>query len=134
MPDFFFIFFGIFLYGVHLQRKAQRRSRRLSRAVGQYPAATPREITNAHNSPRPIREVFGDGDFEVGVDIEPGNYLSLGKEPYFTIWKRLRDFTGEGVICSGGGAGPCIVTILPTDKGFESHFSGGWIRIDEKQT
>jgi len=83
---------------------------------------------------RQVREVFGDGDFEVGVDIGPGTYLSLGRDPYITIWKRLRDFTGEGVISSGGDSGPCIVTILPTDGGFESHFSGSWIRIDQKQT
>ena len=69
---------------------------------------------------RTIHEVFGDGDFEVGIDIEPGTYLSVGYEPHITIWKRLRDFTGDGVICSGGGIGPCVVTILPTDKGLKA--------------
>jgi hypothetical protein len=78
-----------------------------------------------------ILETFGDGVFEVGVDIAPGTYRSPGGDPSFpTIWHRLSDFTGDGIIAEGGCSGPCIVIITKSDGGFESLNSGGWTLID----
>jgi len=79
--------------------------------------------------PRVIQDSFGDGVFEVGVDIAPGTYCAAGQPPFHTIWQRLSDLTVNGVITTGDAVGPCIVTIAMTDRGFKSQFSGGWTRI-----
>lgn len=77
-----------------------------------------------------MHERFGDGVFEVGVDISPGTYFAPGHPSRPTTWQRLSDFTGAGVISSGSTHGPCIVTILRSDRGFASQDSGGWTSID----
>jgi hypothetical protein len=57
---------------------------------------------------------------------------ALGEDGNAIMWARLSDFSGSGVLAMGCIWGPCIVTILPTDRGFECHFSGGWTRIEEE--
>lgn len=70
----------------------------------------------------------GDGAYRVGKDISPGTYRSNGGDGCY--WARLRSFSGslDGIIANGNPAGPTVVTIKPTDKGFETARCAGWTR------
>jgi hypothetical protein len=73
---------------------------------------------------------FGDGRYEVGVDIVPGKYKTPGGTgPDKCYWARLKDLNGlvTSAIATGyDERGPDIVTIDPKDKGFETHACGYW--------
>ncbi|GAA1650189.1 hypothetical protein GCM10009733_054010 [Nonomuraea maheshkhaliensis] len=57
----------------------------------------------------------------VGTDIQPGTYRTTGPTAGFPLcyWARLKSTTGD-VIASGMPTGPASVTILPTDKAFQT--------------
>jgi hypothetical protein len=118
---FLLCFFMIWLYGRHLVKRDLSRMRK-EQESGPMAHSTDQ---------RSLRDRFGDGMYEVGVDIAPGTYRSLGRAPLETMWQRVSDFSGtEGAIIGCGVVrGPCIVTIAATDRGFESVSSGGWKRI-----
>ncbi len=69
---------------------------------------------------------FGDGVWEVGVDIEPGVYASTSVDHCY--WERMSGFTGDDILANGtADAGThVIVEILPTDAGFTSQGCGTW--------
>jgi hypothetical protein len=69
---------------------------------------------------------FGDGTHRVGTDIEPGTYRTEGAPGCY--WARLRSFSGEleAIIANANPSGPAVVTIAPTDAGFESTNCGAW--------
>lgn len=74
---------------------------------------------------------FGDGIYEVLVDIMPGTYRSTGPAPGTKpscYWARLKDLQGQvtSLLASDYGAGPNVVTIAPSDKGFETRGCGEW--------
>lgn len=74
---------------------------------------------------------FGDGTFEVLVDIKAGVYKTTGGPPGAPIcyWARMKDTRGEitSLLASGyGNTGPDIVTITPSDKAFETRGCGVW--------
>ena len=81
---------------------------------------------------------FKDGIWEVGEDIAPGTYRTLGAEGCY--WSRLRRLTGRqrDVIVDENTAGPAIVTIKRRDVGFESARCRSWTsdlgRITESRT
>jgi hypothetical protein len=131
---FFVCFFILFCIGLCLERRDYRRRAKKYKANSSNGINFGNSPSKADApSPRALLDTFGDGVFEVGVDIAPGTYRSPGGDPSIpTIWHRLRDFSGEGIIAEGGCAGPCIVTISETDQGFESLNSGGWKRIDQE--
>jgi hypothetical protein len=70
---------------------------------------------------------FGDGTHRVGRDIPPGTYRAA-KANDGCYWARLRNFSGElsGIIANGNAAGPALVRIRRTDRGFESARCGTW--------
>lgn len=114
-------------------RKLQRSGTRTSAAAPASPSfveASPSSAVRVDAVRRTMHERFGDGVFEVGVDIAPGTYFAPGHPSRPTTWQRLSDFTGAGVISTGSTHGPCIVTILRSDRGFASQDSGGWTSID----
>lgn len=79
------------------------------------------------NAPAPAAALaFGSGVKIVGRDIAPGTYRSMGGD--FCYWERLRGFGGtlREIIANEFGAGPWIVTISATDKGFDSSRCGAW--------
>lgn len=134
---FFLIFFLIFCVGWVLERRDRRHKtkewvRTASRRAASGIALHERPMTPSTPpsapapAPRQILHFFGDGVFEVGVDIASGTYRSCGKPPIETLWRRLSDFSGTGVIASRTSKGPCVVTIEATDRGFESRQSGVW--------
>ena len=69
---------------------------------------------------------FGEGAYIVGTDIEPGTYRNSGGNNCY--YERLRDFTGgfNSIIANGNTNAPTIVTIKPTDAGFQSLDCGTW--------
>jgi len=70
---------------------------------------------------------FGDGMYRVGKSLPPGTYRTQsGSDGCY--WARLKNFSGElgGILANENANAPTIVTILPTDKGFESTRCGTW--------
>jgi len=73
--------------------------------------------------------VFGDGSFAVGpgnTQATPGTYRSTGGPDCY--WQRSSDLTGsfDSIIANDQLSGPDVVTILPTDAGFQSQGCGLW--------
>ena len=67
---------------------------------------------------------FGDGIFQVGVDIQPGRYRTEGT-PSGCYWARLA--SRDDIIDNNFGDGQQIVDILASDTFFESSSCGRWI-------
>ena len=66
--------------------------------------------------------VFGPGTYRVGKDVRAGTYRTLGSGVGSCYWARLKGFSGSlgAIIANENVVGPGLVTILPTDKGFET--------------
>jgi hypothetical protein len=77
----------------------------------------------------PLTE-FGDGVWEVGVDIAPGKYKTAGTDGYGCYYARLHanDGTVEDILSNGFGQGPVTVTVRPDDGYFETSGCSGWTR------
>ena len=78
---------------------------------------------------------FGSGTWEIGVDIEPGTYVSRRDDsvPYnnpFCSWERLRGLGGtiSETITAGLTDGNAIVKIEPDDVGFTSIGCETWVK------
>jgi hypothetical protein len=79
---------------------------------------------------------FGDGTWQVGVDIQPGIYVTTipsmrdGYESASGYWARLGDFGGRDVLANAGPSAGSqeIVEIFPDDVGFNSEGCGTWTR------
>jgi hypothetical protein len=71
---------------------------------------------------------FGDGIYIVGTDIVAGTYKNSGGQT--CVWKRLSGFGGTytDTITGDLTSVSAIVTISPTDKGFDSAFCGTWTK------
>jgi hypothetical protein len=71
-------------------------------------------------------KTFGNGTYRVGRDVPPGTYRSRGEDGCY--WARLRGFSGElkDVAANENAAGPTLVTLLRSDKGFESNNCARW--------
>jgi hypothetical protein len=72
---------------------------------------------------------FGDGMYIVGTDIKPGTYKSKGQQGCY--FARLRGFGGtiDDIIANDNTDTAAIVTISPSDKGFQSDNCGTWTRL-----
>ena len=72
------------------------------------------------------RGTFGDGIHVVGKEIKPGTYRTKGGSGCY--WARLKSFSGtlDAIAANNNAAGPEVVTIARTDKGFESSRCGTW--------
>jgi len=73
---------------------------------------------------------FGAGAYIVGTDMVPGTYRNSGGHNCY--YERLRDFTGgmNSIIANGNTNNPTIVTIAPTDAGFQSQGCGRWTKLE----
>jgi hypothetical protein len=70
---------------------------------------------------------FGDGQFQVGKDIQAGTYRTReGSSGCY--WERLKGFSGafDDIIANGNTDGPAVVTISSSDAGFTSQDCGTW--------
>lgn len=73
---------------------------------------------------------IGDGIYIVGSDIEPGTYKNSGSDNCY--FARLSGFSGTmgDIIANNNSDNTAIVTISPSDKGFESTRCGNWSKIE----
>ena len=79
------------------------------------------------------RTSFGDGSYEVGVDITPGTYRTSGPTAGMPVcsYARLRTAGASyadtsQVLQLENVMGPAVVTIQPSDGGFFSQLCGTW--------
>lgn len=71
----------------------------------------------------------GDGTYEVGVDVQPGTYVSTTPGSGNCYWARLTGKDGIGGITeNGNSAGQVVVTIKAGDKFFESRGCSDWTK------
>ena len=96
-------------------------------------ASAPVSASSPSSSASP-KTSFGNGTFEVGIDIEPGTYRSTGPSsgsaPYCSF-ARLKSAGGgmsdvNNVIDIQNVGGPAVVTIDSTDGGFFSQLCNEW--------
>ena len=78
---------------------------------------------------KPSFASFGDGTYQVGTDIQPGTYRTRVGSPN-CYWERLKNFTGglNSILANNNTNAPAIVTIRPTDAGFNSQGCGTWTK------
>ena len=90
------------------------------------PAATLKPTPEPTETPEGLLTNFGDGTWRVGIDIMAGTYRIDGADSCY--WARTNDLTGssESIIANENPRGPALVTIAPTDAGFESKRCGTW--------
>lgn len=77
----------------------------------------------------PATDIPGDGTFEVGVDVEPGTYVSDAPSSGSCYWSRLSSSTGDSnIIDNNISSGQSIVTISASDAFFETSRCDGWTK------
>jgi hypothetical protein len=78
-------------------------------------------------APAPPGYSFGDGQYVVGADVPAGTYRTRAASQG-CYWARLRGFSGElsDLIANENTDAPEVVTIAPTDVGFNSARCGLW--------
>lgn len=77
----------------------------------------------------PAAVIPGDGTYAVGVDVQPGTYVS--KAPLINCyWARLGGNSGaiDDIIDNNNSAGQSVVTISSSDKYFETSGCSTWTR------
>lgn len=92
------------------------------------PTDTPiAQPTSIPTTPAPTFITFGDGNYQVGTDIQPGTYRTQSGSSG-CYYERLKGFSGTvgDIIANNDTDYPAIVTILPGDKGFTSQNCGTW--------
>jgi hypothetical protein len=72
---------------------------------------------------------FGDGTWQVGVDIAPGTWRSAGGTTCY--WQRMSGFGGgfDNIIANENTGPSAIVTIAGSDKGFSAARCGTWTKV-----
>jgi hypothetical protein len=105
------------------------KARTVTHSVTRTFVSTATSTVTVTSPPPPPAVSFGDGDFRVGVDIQPGTYQASGGSDCY--WARLSGFSGslDDIIENGIGVPHPIVTIEPSDVGFQSDMCVGWAKI-----
>jgi hypothetical protein len=108
-------------------------------SAGQAPV-TAEPAPTASTAKKPVEKeaekkpaTFGDGTYEVGVDIEPGRYkVTVPADGAMCLYQRLKDDTGDrGTIIAQDVKQPgakASVTIKKSDGFFETSGCGEWVR------
>ncbi|MFD0315469.1 hypothetical protein [Streptomyces flavalbus] len=76
----------------------------------------------------------GDGDFQVGSDIQPGTYRTSGNDDGLCYWERAKDASGEldSLLANDNVTGTSYVTVKATDKLFKTSDCADWEAVDPK--
>ncbi|MGI5338384.1 hypothetical protein ACQEVS_13765 [Streptomyces sp. CA-181903] len=80
-------------------------------------------------------DIPGSGTFQVGSDVKPGTYRSVGnKSSGNCYWERAKDSKGEpdSIIANDNVTGSSYVTIKADDKIFKSQGCKGWELVPAK--
>lgn len=79
--------------------------------------------------PAPEATIPGDGTFAVGVDIQPGTYVSAPATSGNCYWARLSGSDSwDDIVANNNSSGQSLVTIAATDKFFESSGCSDWTK------
>jgi hypothetical protein len=91
--------------------------------------AAPAVVGTAPASQPVTQTQFGDGVYQVGVDIAPGNYHTDGGKNCY--WERLSNLSGgfTGIISNGEPTEPTTVRVMSSDKGFGVHGGCTWTAV-----
>ncbi|TWP36368.1 hypothetical protein [Leekyejoonella antrihumi] len=78
----------------------------------------------------PSATIGGDGTYAVGKDIKPGTYVSSTPDSGNCYWARLRNTNGDlnSILANNNSAGQSLVTILASDRFFETSGCNTWTR------
>ena len=103
------------------------------------PAEIP-DITAEEKGWQSQGQLFYDGLYVIGSDLEPGIYRTTGRDTsvYGCRWQRLSGFKAETdniiVDYRDNQGRPTIVEIAASDRGFKTEGCGKWYRSDVKIT
>jgi len=91
------------------------------------------ETKTEPRKPVTVPSTFGDGTYEVGVDIQPGRYkVTVPADGRLCLYQRLKDDTGDrGTIIAQDVKQPgakTSVTIKASDGFFETSGCGKWVK------
>ena len=79
--------------------------------------------------PAPAVAMAGDGTYQVGIDVQPGTYLSETPESGNCYWARMTGGDGiDNIIQNNNSSGRSVVTIKVGDKLFESNGCSDWTK------
>ncbi|MFF9771668.1 hypothetical protein ACF1GT_34710 [Streptomyces sp. NPDC014636] len=72
--------------------------------------------------------IAGDGEYQVGSDVQPGTYRTAGNTDDMCYWERAKDASGEmdSLLANENVSGTSYVTIKATDKVFKSSGCKDW--------
>ena len=92
--------------------------------------ATPTvKVTETAPAPAPETAMGGDGTFEVGVDVQPGTYVSAPTSGINCYWERSTGSDGlDSITAHGNTTGQVVVTITKSDKFLTSSGCTDWKR------
>lgn len=103
-------------------------------AVVPAPAVTPREVPEPHVAfagtvSVPGRELtsFGDGTWQVGVDVLPGTYTSAGGPDCRHAFRAA--VTGSDIVAGTVDPGPAAVVLAEASGYFDTAGCGTWTRV-----
>lgn len=96
-------------------------------ATESVPTPTVTNTVTVTVEPKAKSSFPGDGTYQVGVDIEPGTYVSGPPDRGNCYWARLSGSNGFGdILANNNSSGQSVVTIAKTDKFFESSGCSDW--------
>jgi hypothetical protein len=100
-----------------------------SNAVTPFTGTPTPIVTDVPVTPAPTFVTFTDGAYQVGIDIHSGTYRTRTGSPG-CYYERLKGFSNTlgDILANSNTDNPAIVTILPTDKGFDSRNCGTWTK------
>ena len=109
------------------QEKPQQEQPRQEQAQNQE--QQPRQQGGAAQEPEPQKATFSNGTYLVGTDIQPGTYRTREGSPN-CYYERLKNFTGglNSILANANTYAPAVVTIRPTDAGFNSQGCATWTK------
>ena len=91
------------------------------------PGPSSRTETVTAQPPPPETAIPGDGTFEVGVDIEPGTYVSEPSPTGNCYWARLSGTGGlDDIIANNNTSGQALIPVSADDKYFETSGCSDW--------
>jgi hypothetical protein len=105
-------------------------SKTTSKPMTTTPKSTPAKTVATTSTPAPAKPkytTFGDGTFKVGSQIQPGTYRTrTGTSGCY--YATLSGFSGNtsDILDNENTDYPAVVTILPSDAGFQSNGCGTW--------
>jgi hypothetical protein len=91
------------------------------------PLRVPASVSQKQVSP--FSSFSGDGNYIVGTDIQPGTYRTRVPSGN-CYYARLSGFGGSNgdILANTNTDGPAVITIAPTDKGFQTSSCGTWTK------